>query len=99
MHRCLNIAGIELYPWLESYLPRCWSMPSLGTALRRHLEPPLLQQAAFDDTVFKMDVMRNVGIRESADDEPKSKEGKERKASLPVCIIVLLLAFIINIIK
>lgn len=59
-------------------------MPALGSALRKHLEPPLLQQAAFDDTVFKMDVMRNVGIRESVDEEPKSKEGKGRKSSLPV---------------
>lgn len=66
-------------------------MPALGSALRKHLEPPLLQQAAFDDTVFKMDVMRNVGIRESVDEEPKSKEGKGRKSSLPVYKLSLLL--------
>lgn len=52
MHRYhLNIAGIENYTNLQDVLPHCWSEPSLGNYLRRELEPPLLQQAAFDDTV------------------------------------------------
>lgn len=47
----LNIAGIENYSNLQDILPLCWSTPSLGNAIRRDLEPPLVQQAAFDDTV------------------------------------------------
>lgn len=47
----LNIAGIENYSNLQDILPLCWSNPSLGNAIRHDLEPPLVQQAAFDDTV------------------------------------------------
>ncbi|XP_031622645.1 tau-tubulin kinase homolog Asator isoform X2 [Contarinia nasturtii] len=60
----LNIAGIENYSNLQDVLPLCWSNPSLGNAIRHNLEPPLVQQAAFDDTIFRMDIIRNVGIRE-----------------------------------
>lgn len=47
----LNIAGIENFPHIQDHLPHCWSEPALGNILRHNLEPPLLQQAAFDDTV------------------------------------------------
>lgn len=47
----LNIAGIENYSNLQDILPLSWSTPSLGNAIRHGLEPPLVQQAAFDDTV------------------------------------------------
>lgn len=47
----LNIAGIENYSNLQDILPLCWSTPSLGNAIRRDLEPPVVQQATFDDTV------------------------------------------------
>lgn len=47
----LNIAGIESYEHLQDVLPHCWSEPALGNVLRDRLEPPVLQQAAFDDTV------------------------------------------------
>lgn len=47
----LNIAGIENFPSIQDHLPHCWSEPALGNILRHNLEPPLLQQAAFDDTV------------------------------------------------
>lgn len=47
----LNIAGIENYSNLQDILPLSWSTPSLGNAIRHDLEPPLVQQAAFDDTV------------------------------------------------
>lgn len=50
-HHHLNIAGIENYEHLQDVLPHCWSEPALGNVLRRQLEPPVLQQAAFDDTV------------------------------------------------
>lgn len=53
--RChLNIAGIESFPHIQDHLPRCWSEPALGNILRHNLEPPLLQQAAFDDTVSNL---------------------------------------------
>lgn len=39
-------------------------MPSLSPYVRSGLKPPLLQQAAFDDIVFKVDVMRNVASRQ-----------------------------------
>lgn len=50
--RCnLNIAGIENYSNLHELLPHCWSEPALGNVLRRDLKAPVIQQAAFDDTV------------------------------------------------
>lgn len=48
----LNISGIEHYRNLQDVLPHCWSEPSLGNFLRSDLEPPILQQAAFDETVI-----------------------------------------------
>ncbi|XP_050302368.1 tau-tubulin kinase homolog Asator isoform X2 [Anthonomus grandis grandis] len=59
----VNIAGIEDYPELVAALPRAWSCPALGPLVRRALKPPLLQQAAFDDLVFRVDVMRNVASK------------------------------------
>lgn len=61
--RChLNIAGIENYTNLQDLLPHCWSEPSLGNVLRRELEPPILQQAAFDDTVSLFELAVNICI-------------------------------------
>lgn len=66
--RChLNIAGIENYTNLD-ILPNCWSEPTLGNVIRSNLEPPLLQQAAFDDKFYRMDIIRNVGVREQEND-------------------------------
>lgn len=47
----LNIAGIENYEALQLSIPHCWSEPAMGNVLRKELEPPAVQQAAFDDTV------------------------------------------------
>lgn len=47
----LNIAGIENYETLQISIPHCWSDPAMGNVLRNELEPPAVQQAAFDDTV------------------------------------------------
>lgn len=50
--RCnLNIAGIDNCSNLEESIPRCWSEPAIGNILRKDLEPPLIQQAAFDNIV------------------------------------------------
>lgn len=68
----MNIAGIENYTNLE-ILPNCWSEPTLGNVIRSNLEPPLLQQAAFDDKFYRMDIIRNVGVREQEND-PETNE-------------------------
>ncbi|XP_015172163.1 PREDICTED: uncharacterized protein LOC107064249 isoform X1 [Polistes dominula] len=78
-HRCLNIAGIEKYPELQGALPRAWSVPTLAPHVRSHLEAPLVQQAAFDDLFYEVDVMRNIATRH---DEPKQNPPL-RRASVP----------------
>ncbi|KAI4454971.1 casein kinase-related [Holotrichia oblita] len=84
----VNIAGIEAYPDLVGGLPRAWSTPSLGPNLRAGLKPPLLQQAAFDDLIFKVDVMRNVAsrhVQNPDEDENKSQNSVvARWSSLPI---------------
>ncbi|XP_033168035.1 tau-tubulin kinase homolog Asator isoform X3 [Drosophila mauritiana] len=61
----LNITGIENYEALRTSIPNCWSEPAMGNVLRKGLEPPAVQQAAFDDTVYRMDIARNVCVRET----------------------------------
>ncbi|KAH8256473.1 hypothetical protein KR032_009427, partial [Drosophila birchii] len=61
----LNITGIENYEALRISIPNCWSEPAMGNVLRKDLEPPAVQQAAFDDTVYRMDIARNVCVRET----------------------------------
>ncbi|XP_071573301.1 uncharacterized protein [Temnothorax nylanderi] len=78
-HRCLNIAGIEKYPELQGALPRAWSVPVLAPHLRAYLEAPLVQQAAFDDLLYEVDVMRNIATRY---DEPR-QTAPVRRSSLP----------------
>ncbi|XP_072381782.1 tau-tubulin kinase homolog Asator isoform X2 [Diabrotica undecimpunctata] len=81
----INIAGIEEYPELVGGLPRAWSTPCLGPCVRSNLKPPLLQQAAFDDLVFKVDVMRNVASKHlmSENDEDLKLADSNRYSSLP----------------
>ncbi|XP_073977373.1 tau-tubulin kinase asator isoform X5 [Rhodnius prolixus] len=74
---CLNIAGIENFPHLQPMLPRAWSVPQIGLNIRSGLEPPLIQQAAFDDVLYSVDVMRNVASRST---QPRNVR---RKRSLP----------------
>ncbi|XP_011352103.1 uncharacterized protein LOC105287926 isoform X1 [Ooceraea biroi] len=78
-HRCLNIAGIEKYPELQGALPRAWSVPVLAPHVRAYLEAPLVQQAAFDDLLYEVDVMRNIATRY---DEPR-QVALVRRPSLP----------------
>ncbi|KAK4878012.1 hypothetical protein RN001_010518 [Aquatica leii] len=81
----INITGIEDFPELMGGLPRAWSTPSLAPTIRSNLKPPLLQQAAFDDLVFRVDVMRNVASRhvQQVDD------GRPRKwGSSPAVIVI-----------
>ncbi|XP_068979004.1 tau-tubulin kinase homolog Asator isoform X2 [Bombus flavifrons] len=74
-HRCLNIAGIEKYPDLQSALPRAWSDPALAPHVRAYLEAPLVQQAAFDDLLYEVDIMRNIATRY---DEPRQSRPPRR---------------------
>ncbi|XP_004518934.2 tau-tubulin kinase homolog Asator isoform X3 [Ceratitis capitata] len=60
----LNIAGIDNCSNLEESIPRCWSEPAIGNILRKDLEPPLIQQAAFDNIAYRLDISRNVCVRE-----------------------------------
>ncbi|XP_014482904.1 PREDICTED: uncharacterized protein LOC106748669 isoform X2 [Dinoponera quadriceps] len=83
-HRCLNIAGIEKYPELQGALPRAWSVPALAPHVRPHLEAPLVQQAAFDDLLYEVDVMRNVATRY---DEPRQTP-PVRRSSLPADVFL-----------
>ncbi|XP_070138418.1 tau-tubulin kinase homolog Asator isoform X3 [Drosophila bipectinata] len=61
----LNITGIENYHTLRVSIPHCWSEPAMGNVLRKNLEPPAVQQAAFEDTVYQMDIARNICVREN----------------------------------
>uniref|UniRef100_A0A1A9Z8P2 Uncharacterized protein n=1 Tax=Glossina pallidipes TaxID=7398 RepID=A0A1A9Z8P2_GLOPL len=60
----LNIVGIENYERVRNAIPHCWSEPAMGNVLRRDLKPPIVQQAAFDNIIYRMDVARNVCVRE-----------------------------------
>ncbi|KAK7794232.1 hypothetical protein R5R35_012552 [Gryllus longicercus] len=81
--RCLNIAGIENFVELQPVLPRAWSLPQLSGHIRPALEPPLLQQAAFDELVYEVDVMRNIAVRRTHDEKGREDKAKERRSSLP----------------
>lgn len=81
--RCLNIAGIENFVDLQAVLPRAWSLPQLSGHIRPTLEPPLLQQAAFDELVYEVDVMRNIALRRTQDEKGREDKEKERRCSLP----------------
>ncbi|KAG6455634.1 hypothetical protein O3G_MSEX009321 [Manduca sexta] len=71
---CLHIPGIEAYPNLQPTLPRCWSLPAIGSHVR-WLRPPLVQQASFEGGAggagvrYRVDVMRGVASRHHHDDE------------------------------
>ncbi|KAM3956062.1 LOW QUALITY PROTEIN: tau-tubulin kinase asator [Aphomia sociella] len=66
---CLYIPGIEAYPKLQPTLPRCWTLPAIGSHVRA-LRPPLLQQASFDGAGgalrYRVDVMRGVAAEGAA---------------------------------
>uniref|UniRef100_A0A336LRB2 CSON001817 protein n=1 Tax=Culicoides sonorensis TaxID=179676 RepID=A0A336LRB2_CULSO len=82
----LNIADMENYTNLHDMLPTSWSLPSLGNALRHEIEPPALQQATFDDVIYKMDIIRNVGVCTLVTDDEKLAKAKSKfyhRYSLP----------------
>nr|CAD7262256.1 unnamed protein product [Timema shepardi] len=82
---CLNIAGIECFPEIQGKLPHAWSLPQLAPHIRLWLEAPLVQQAAFDDLVYEVDIMRNVATRHTQAAKEKMDTDKEfnRRPSLP----------------
>lgn len=83
---CLHIPGIEAYPLLQPTLPRCWTLPAIGSHVRS-LRPPLLQQASFDGSGgaglrYRVDVMRGVASRHDAHSPTPTRE-RQRANSLP----------------
>ncbi|XP_034248113.1 uncharacterized protein LOC117649433 isoform X1 [Thrips palmi] len=82
--RCLNIAGIENFKELQGALPRAWSLPQLTEVIRPGLEPPLLQQAAFDELVYEVDIMRNMATRHTQDEKEAQEKEAFRRPSLPI---------------
>lgn len=83
--QCLYIPGIEAYPKLQPTLPRCWSLPAIGSRVRS-LRAPLLQQASFDGSGgvalrYRLDVMRGVAARH--DESPPPTGPPNRAHSLP----------------
>lgn len=73
---------------LREGLPRTWSNPQLSSHIRPGLEPPRLQQAAFDDCVYAVDMMRNVAVKQDAAPSTTKETDRfadevERKYSLP----------------
>ncbi|XP_049315515.1 tau-tubulin kinase homolog Asator isoform X2 [Bactrocera dorsalis] len=67
MHsRCnLNNTEVKINSTLRAIIPRCWSDPVMCTVLRKDLKPPIIHQAAFDNTAFRMDISRNVCVRDT----------------------------------
>lgn len=58
---------------------------------RPWLEAPLLQQAAFDELVYEVDVMRNIAIRRTQTEKEEAEHEREcgRRPSLPVSYDIL----------
>ncbi|XP_039967598.1 tau-tubulin kinase homolog Asator-like isoform X2 [Bactrocera tryoni] len=64
--RCnLNNTEVKIDSTLRAIIPRCWSDPVMCTVLRKDLKPPIIHQAAFDNTAFRMDISRNVCVRDT----------------------------------
>lgn len=61
----INMTEIKNDTTLRDIIPRCWSDPVMCTVLRRDLKPPIIHQAAFDNTAFRMDISRNVCVRDT----------------------------------
>ncbi|XP_017062735.1 tau-tubulin kinase homolog Asator isoform X3 [Drosophila eugracilis] len=78
----LNITGIEHYEALRISIPHCWSEPAMGNVLRKDLEPPAVQQAAFDNTVYRMDIARNVCVRETYSETTSLAKAKPTTSSV-----------------
>ncbi|XP_076164086.1 tau-tubulin kinase asator isoform X1 [Ptiloglossa arizonensis] len=76
---CVTVARIEKYPDLPGALPRAWSVPALAPYVRAYLEAPLVQQAAFVNLLYEVDVRRNIA---RCYDEPRQSP-PPRRASVP----------------
>ncbi|CAG4967887.1 unnamed protein product [Colias eurytheme] len=81
---CVRGAGAERFARVLPALPRSWSLPAIGTHIRA-LQPPLLQQASFDDGVgaplrYRVDAARGVAARVLASE---AEPAPHRARSLP----------------
>lgn len=57
------------------------------------MEPPLLQQAAFDELVYEVDIMRNVATRHTQDEKDAQEKEAIRRLSLPVGLNIVVQMF------
>ena len=79
----LYIQGLDNYDHL-GMLPPCWSEPALNANhLRGGLEPPYVQQAAFDDHVYHIDVRRNVSMCTAEGQQLNKYETEAKHKSCP----------------
>lgn len=70
---------------VEQTLPKVWSNPEISEHIRPGLEPPLIQQAAFDEYTYEVDVARNVASKTRTNDQEKSgKANTDLYRSMPV---------------
>lgn len=76
----VGLTGLPFPGSIPEGLPRVWSCPAIAFHLRSNLQPPLKQQASFDENVYEVDIMRNVAVKQSTE-QIETKE--ERRASLP----------------
>ncbi|XP_067131147.1 tau-tubulin kinase homolog Asator isoform X2 [Centruroides vittatus] len=77
----VGLTGLPFPGSIPEGLPRVWSCPAIAFHLRSNLQPPLKQQASFDENVYEVDIMRNVAVKQSAEQIATKEE--ERRASLP----------------
>ncbi|XP_022240561.1 uncharacterized protein LOC106458593 isoform X2 [Limulus polyphemus] len=81
-NRYVSLGGLPIPGSVPLGLPRVWSCPSFCFHIRSNLQPPLKQQASFDENVYEVDVMRNVAAKQSPEQSDHENNG-ERRASLP----------------
>ncbi|XP_076306065.1 uncharacterized protein LOC143222857 isoform X2 [Tachypleus tridentatus] len=81
-YQYVSLGGLPFSGPIPLGLPRVWSCPSFCFHIRSNLQPPLKQQASFDENVYEVDVMRNVVAKQSPDESGHENKG-DRRASLP----------------
>ncbi|XP_022248897.1 tau-tubulin kinase homolog Asator-like [Limulus polyphemus] len=81
-YQYVSLGGLHFPGPVPLGLPRVWSCPSFCFHIRSNLQPPLKQQASFDENVYEVDVMRNVVAKQLPDESCHENNG-DRRASLP----------------
>ncbi|XP_050530501.1 tau-tubulin kinase homolog Asator isoform X2 [Daktulosphaira vitifoliae] len=71
----------------NSTLSRAWSEIQIAAKIRSNLEPPWLQQAVFDDVMYKLDTSRNLAIRSVEKDSSKSIQKSISLSNISLSVI------------